>query len=1461
MNNNRWIANKFGLIDFWYYDDEEFELSDGKLLFRGSNGSGKSVTMQSFIPLLLDGNKSPERLDPFGTRSRKLENYLLDEEIDERTAYLYTEFKRENTETYITIGMGLKAQTGKPMDAWYFIISDGRRVGKDIYLYKKFEEKVALTKKQLQNELGTSNFYTEAQGKYMAKVNEMLFGFEEVEGYEELLNLLIQLRSPKLSKDFKPTEIYNILSNSLKLLSEDDLRPMSESMENMDQLQSSLEEKERALKASNSIKFQYDKYNRFCLYEKAKSYDLSLKSIDEKKNQLKALNLQENKLANELLDNEVWNQKEIEENIDITTSQMKNKLNELVEISEEFSFNEGQYLEKEVMQDLKEYDFAYIDAALQKAVIRIKEAKRIIKEYEALENNLNIKQMHCDDLKSKKEYQESELLRCNTLLTETKEEQKDQYNGWNEKNKLLKIDKIVLFELFKLINEIEGSADNRVISELDMPVTQAYNIIKGEKTAASEFEKRTMNEIKKNIEDIKEAIEALKQQKDVEPMREEGVLKNRQRLVAEGIPFIPLYKAIDFNKGTSENMKDAIESVLNEIGILDALIINAKDKEKVLGFDEKQWDKYIFTQGNMMSYNLSNYCEISKEMLNGVSKEEVYNILQSIYVDDENIYSLDEKGNYTFGPLRGKASEDYQAKYIGAMARKRHREQLIEQKNEEIRGLQSKISDHEAKKQSLADDMKLLDEEYRARPSFEDIKTAVDMIATIVKDITDLENNMIKAEEELFNIIKEQKNLKGKLYEAMQGLAIEKTSQAFEEAEEASAHFREILTEAKILQAKIKNLFNNLENQKESIELLDIDIDNLYREIILKKEKLSSNETEERALQDSLSTFDIGSLEADMERCIHIQKNNPRCIEGLQRRKGEINTATININQSVNEHKAILLAKEGELSVTKEIFLEELSLKYVLFEEAADPLASLKKALQVMDEDTSKDKSYYSDKLIEAYHDNSGELREFSPKIIRLFEDESNSRRRIDLLCRVQGKDMALGSLIDVVKKDIEELNLLISTEERRIFEEVLLNTISSKISSKIYLSRQWVDKINTLMESMNTSSSLALSLKWVPKRAEREDQLDISDLLEVLERRGRASDEDMKDLAGHFGDKVKEALHSFEETGETKNYQSIINNASDFSNGIEWLISAMNEKNYGYNSILKEYNMDSEALKEKLYYVMKALETLDYSRVRVEPLPLFSSKITKDPHYFDIGTTACRLLMFGICYKLGKDYPQNIEETNELLYSGGIARDEVSIFTTIYGIKALRGEELHKGWQAFHDAGEPLHISIKNLNSIDQLIFSGNQVYIFENPVVLMEVISRIQNSDPAKRPALICTSGQLNTASLMLLDKLYSAGATLYYSGDFDPEGIKIADKLKTRYGDQLILWRYTREDYLMIKGSKTFESRIQKLSNIENQELIEIKQALEHHKVCGYQELLIDQYVQDILSARQGKGCATF
>ena len=143
---------KIGLLNFWLYDEEEYDFYGGNLILRGTNGSGKSVTMQSFIPLILDGNKSPDRLDPFGSKERKIEDYIIGDadsvQKEEATSYLYMETLNEEENKYITIGLGFRGRKGRPVESWGFSLKDGKRVNKDFYLYKDPANKIPLSKNE-----------------------------------------------------------------------------------------------------------------------------------------------------------------------------------------------------------------------------------------------------------------------------------------------------------------------------------------------------------------------------------------------------------------------------------------------------------------------------------------------------------------------------------------------------------------------------------------------------------------------------------------------------------------------------------------------------------------------------------------------------------------------------------------------------------------------------------------------------------------------------------------------------------------------------------------------------------------------------------------------------------------------------------------------------------------------------------------------------------------------------------------------------------------------------------------------------------------------------------------------------------------------------------------------------------------------------------------------------------------
>lgn len=282
---------RMGLIDFWYYTNEEFYFKNGHILLRGSNGSGKSVTMQSFIPILLDGNKNSERLDAFGTKARKMETYLIDENSnrDERIAYLYLEFKREDSNIFKTIGMGMRARKNKPMETWYFVIEDNQRIGKDIQL---MEHNLAISKQSLKNKI--QNQFIETQREYMARVNQALFQFPTLDDYKESINLLVKLRSPKLSNSLKPTIINELLSESLQPLSEEDLRPLTEALSNMDEVQNRLEVLKQSQQAAKSIQNVYEQYNYALLDKKSLQYIEQKNKLDELTKKQKELNDRKN---------------------------------------------------------------------------------------------------------------------------------------------------------------------------------------------------------------------------------------------------------------------------------------------------------------------------------------------------------------------------------------------------------------------------------------------------------------------------------------------------------------------------------------------------------------------------------------------------------------------------------------------------------------------------------------------------------------------------------------------------------------------------------------------------------------------------------------------------------------------------------------------------------------------------------------------------------------------------------------------------------------------------------------------------------------------------------------------------------------------------------------------------------------------------------------------------------------
>ncbi|HEX3048215.1 MAG TPA: TIGR02679 family protein [Bacillota bacterium] len=271
-----------------------------------------------------------------------------------------------------------------------------------------------------------------------------------------------------------------------------------------------------------------------------------------------------------------------------------------------------------------------------------------------------------------------------------------------------------------------------------------------------------------------------------------------------------------------------------------------------------------------------------------------------------------------------------------------------------------------------------------------------------------------------------------------------------------------------------------------------------------------------------------------------------------------------------------------------------------------------------------------------------------------------------------------------------------------------------------------------------------------------------------------------------------------------------------------------------------------------------------DYQR-----LPVFARNICGNPHGLDKGSAAGKLFLEGLRYirrhsqiNGNEDYPvANVfsvtEELNELLYHFKLLRDDLLNFATCFGFAAYDDEKEIAYWRMASETGAPLNVPLREIarvttfrpyNESNQILSVNHQydVFVVENSGVFSALIDECVSSNIR----LVCLHGQFKLASWALLDRLTQSGAVLHYSGDFDPEGLQMAQKLYMRYPDRVHFWRMTVDDYFQSTPSAFLdETRIQKFNSMKTPELALLAGVIAEKKLAGYQEGILDLLAKDL------------
>lgn len=1218
MMNNRWKMNRIGFVNFWLYDEEEFSFSDGKLLLRGANASGKSITTQSFIPFILDGDRTPSRLDPFGSSDRKMEYYFLGNgERDDVTGYLFLEFKKEETDQYRTIGIGQRAQKGRSMDFWGFLILDGRRIGYDIQLYKAVgSKKIPFTKQDLKKELGDDNPITEKQGDYMALVNKHIFGFPRIEQYDQFIRLMIKVRAPKLSKDFKPTKVYEILNESLQSLSDEDLRAMVDAMEKMDDIQNRLDGLKAALRDVTIIRTEYNHYNRYMLSKKAEAYLASQRQVETLKSRLDAFQdevrdkteekarkeMENDNLSTEIemmeKEKELLGDGNLEAYFDKLESS-KNRKTMLEKDSEGFTRRleasrqkirehdsdlrqhkkEEENYQREIDHILQELDqineaLRYeghkpITEAVRMGTVRdvlseknkelkelsdlISKGLKALQEFGKMEEEWNKAEEELNQLSISKSACEEQLKTAEGMETQCRDDLVEAFYAIADKYKELILGKQQLTDIVSLIGKYQSPKD---MGELNQIISRIKNGAESLLWKNNAIAKAKREDISGRHKQSQQELEALKNQGEAVPPRREKVTRSRTILEEKGIPCLPFYKAVEFNPLIPEEEQALIEEQLFDAGLLDALIVPPKDYQRAKTELGSLSDSLVQTDaGTCTGYDGLVPGEVNPELQNAVKV-----IINNIHEHDEKGAGivLTPDGYYRNGIIEGHSVPDGQASFVGAEARRNKLNRMIAEKEAECDGLKAQLRECDEMIEGIRASIKTLETEYERIPGFQDLDYAIGMVKEAAYELSRASDTYRRKEEELSQILGRKKEWEQKVIASCKGLPYDRKPSAYEEALEQMGSYREDLTELKTAanyleaaRAKCASVSDLIEKEEETIDYVDEQWKKAERQISLCISEIGKierflNQPENKERADRLEKV-IAGLKEKNGIVASNRETIVRLEEKIDLRNEEIDSLKNSVTDSIKQENTMRV-----------YFQEEMELKFVIAQGNKTISECTKEAVGcIRENDKNKDRGEIVASLYRVYQQHNSNLTSYGTSLEDCFNDAKDSselRKRQVIVSTWQGRKLQLEDFYNILRESIDSTELLIQKKDRELFEDILADTLSRKLSNRIAESRNWIADMSKLMQEMDTSMGLTFSLDWKPCVAEGEKELDTRELEKLLSRdRELLTHEDIEKVSAHFRSKIQMAKQTAEDNGETVNYADLVREALDYRKWFEF--------------------------------------------------------------------------------------------------------------------------------------------------------------------------------------------------------------------------------------------------------------------------------------------------------------------
>ena len=1110
----RWQPTRCGLVNLYRWDNEEFHFECGRLLLRGHNGTGKSRVLALTLPFLLDGEVSSHRLEPDGDPARRIEWNLLMNDLEDRLGYTWLEFGRLNEDgrpEYYTVGCGLAAHRGKGLTGkWFF--QTHQRVNLDLPLMS--EARVPFSKERLTEAIGGAGRVVASAREHRQAVDAVLFKLG-TERYQALMDLLIALRQPQLSRKLDEARLAATLTQALPRLPESVLSEVAEAFRALENDRQALTELSQAMTALEKFLRDYGRYlqvackrraqalreahNRYENLQRQQREQLALaqtaqQSESDLTQQLKSLRQQavDARTARETLQESpamrdarnleearrYWQQCQQESHrLDTERAAARSSLEAMEQASARAQTQLGE----------KEKSWAKALAQLQHALGRAGLPAFEVPDFETSQHRLKARKGQLDHLRRRqrdfqaaedhyREARRGEGERRQWLSSAQHEEQEARQHLESTASSLLEATHAWLAGLRHLtpqldLDELREWALDEETDGSD-PLDEALQSTREQVLHDLALGTQQQRELEKQNQLQRQELESEQQQ--LRAGRQAAPSTGRTR--PSPLPGAPLYALCDFAEDLNEQQRAGLEAALEGAGLLDA---------------------WVTPEGQLLSLEPTE--AVIVDLAQPAPEENLTRYLRPAPGDHPIDPALIERllaqfdtinpdGSWAWGALQG-VSAKARAEYVGegarAEARRRRLEELarlLELAEQEGQRLQTELRRLEAQVREVKEEAARMPERHSLQEARLGLQAAAQNVVRRREEARQAEERSQKAREERDRCQAERDEDAADMGLSDWVTKLDELGQTLHDCDSQLAALQPRWENVELLRQNRQQAVAHEETAQQSLESVE--------------RRCQQALVEERAAQTRHATLQktVGAAVEEIRQRLEglhsrlqqleqehseVADQRDQAVRSRAKLQGDLERTQIDLESAAASRQVAgealqRLAQNGILGVAgPAVGVEGIERSLTA---AVDAARALEAALSALDS-TEAAWSRVQKPIYRQFEELKSELPgdDYRPEITG--EDDL-----LVVSVPYQGKKLSLRDLLEDLRGESDQRKRMLSAREREVIENHLLNDISLHLHDLLHQAAAWVVQVNKELLQRPTSSGMKLKFMWKPR-------------------------------------------------------------------------------------------------------------------------------------------------------------------------------------------------------------------------------------------------------------------------------------------------------------------------------------------------------------------------------------------